>query len=222
MTDSAGLAQIDAPHLLLTFIPFDVDENDRVWLDPSWLRDFERHGEYIRQLTLVAPRHRIGVTSRIWCLSANGHRATKPEASPDVLGDRTPRREWMDKLADPSAPPAVLFAGRLTHDKGVEVLLEAIRLLRSRGRRVGVDIIGDGPPRDVCKGTATLAGTSAVKVLDPVPYGDPFFALLQRYHAVVVPSLGQEQPRILFDAFSQAVPVIASGTDGIRPHVIAG
>ena len=50
MTDSAGFAQIDAPYLLLTFIPCYVDENDRVWRDRSWLRDFERHGEYIRQV----------------------------------------------------------------------------------------------------------------------------------------------------------------------------
>lgn len=28
-----------------------------MWLDRSRLRDFERHSEYIRQLSLVAPRH---------------------------------------------------------------------------------------------------------------------------------------------------------------------
>ena len=139
----------------------------------------------------------------------------------EILADATAQREWMGKLADPSAPPAALFAGRLMHDKGVEVLLEAIRLLRSRGARVRVDIIGNGTLRDVCKGTATLAGTSAVRVLDPFP-----MAPLFRASAAIPRGRGPAPPpgtaSNLFDAFSQAVPVIASDTDGIRPHVIAG
>lgn len=351
MTDPAGFAQIDAPYLLLTFIPFYVDEADRVWLDRSWLRDFERHSEYIRQLTLVAPRHPyrpdiadlvpvgeramaatrfvglkpqtslraamsslpntvatlwrevrrsqivhsgiagwpfplgwianpislimrrrlvLVVESSPWRISGTGPRslkhrlmswtterlgayfmnradlaiATQPayltslRAAPrrgrgfvnpaswinedEILPDAAAQRSWTDKMANASHPPAVLFAGRLTQDKGVEVLLEAIGRLQSRGTRVRVDIIGEGPLRDVCEKASRTAGAVAVRLLDPVPYGAPFFELLQRYHAVVVPSLGQEQPRILFDAYSQAVPVIASGTDGIRPHVTAG
>jgi glycosyltransferase involved in cell wall biosynthesis len=56
-------------------------------------------------------------------------------------------------------------------------------------------------------------------MLSSIPYGPEFLALIRRYSAVVVPSLSDEQPRIIFDAYSQAVPVIASDTDGIRPHV---
>ena len=58
-----------------------------------------------------------------------------------------------------------------------------------------------------------------MKVLDPIPYGQPFHAFLRGFDAVIVPSLSNEQPRILFDAFSQAVPVIASATGGIREVV---
>ncbi|MCA8961793.1 MAG: glycosyltransferase, partial [Planctomycetes bacterium] len=58
-----------------------------------------------------------------------------------------------------------------------------------------------------------------MSVLDFVPYGPPFFELLRGYHAVVAPSISDEQPRIIFDAAAQAVPVIASATDGLRPHV---
>src|SRR5262249_15177636 len=46
-----------------------------------------------------------------------------------------------------------------------------------------------------------------------------FFDFLQRYHAIVVPSLSDEQPRIVFDAAARGVPVLASDTDGLRPHV---
>ncbi len=43
----------------------------------------------------------------------------------------------------------------------------------------------------------------------------PFLELLRPHDALVIPSLSDEQPRILFDAFSQAVPVIGSATGGI-------
>jgi glycosyltransferase involved in cell wall biosynthesis len=58
-----------------------------------------------------------------------------------------------------------------------------------------------------------------LELLDPVPYGASFFELVRSYHGLVVPSLTDEQPRIVFDANAQAVPVIASDTDGLRPHV---
>jgi glycosyltransferase involved in cell wall biosynthesis len=49
-----------------------------------------------------------------------------------------------------------------------------------------------------------------------LPYGLPFLNFLERYHAVVVPSLSDEQPRIVFDAMARAIPVLASKTDGLQ------
>jgi glycosyltransferase involved in cell wall biosynthesis len=48
-----------------------------------------------------------------------------------------------------------------------------------------------------------------------VPYGAPLFALIREYDAIVVPTISDEQPRIVFDAYSQAVPVLASDTAGL-------
>jgi glycosyltransferase involved in cell wall biosynthesis len=61
-----------------------------------------------------------------------------------------------------------------------------------------------------------------LRLLDPVPYGAEFFGLLRRYHGVLVPSVSDEQPRILYDAFAQAVPALASDTPGHRAAVIPG
>src|SRR5207237_3922351 len=46
-------------------------------------------------------------------------------------------------------------------------------------------------------------------------YGKPFLDLLGGFDAILVPSLSDEQPRLIFDAFSQAVPVLGSDTGGI-------
>ena len=138
--------------------------------------------------------------------------------------------EWI--LADEAAdacwdakrgPVRMLFAARMLPQKGVSVLLGAIRAAADAGTDVEVAIIGSGPMREDCVAAArSFAGTAAVTVLDEVPYGEPFLELLRGFDAALVPSLSDEQPRIAYDALSQAVPVIGSSTGGIREVVESG
>jgi glycosyltransferase involved in cell wall biosynthesis len=128
-------------------------------------------------------------------------------------------RTWEAKVHE---PVRLLFAGRLLASKGVSTLLAALRSLESRRIPARVDFIGRGEERDACVEAAAACRTVRISVLEPVPYGRSFFDLLQRYHALLVPSLTEEQPRIVFDGSSQAVPVIASDTRGIRPYVRPG
>jgi glycosyltransferase involved in cell wall biosynthesis len=134
----------------------------------------------------------------------------------DILDSCTAHSLWESKVAEPIR---FLFAGRLMVNKGVDVLLAALRSIDARGVEIHIDIIGSGERRQACVTAGTNLKTVRLSVLDPVPYGKPFFDLVQRYHMMLVPSLSDEQPRIIFDANAQAVPIIASDTDGIRPHV---
>ena len=111
----------------------------------------------------------------------------------------------------------LLFAGKLISDKGVKVLIDAIRQVVREHVKLAITIIGDGPLRKECADLADdVTGDSiSVELLEPVKYGDPFFNLLRSYDAVLLPSLSDEQPRLIFDAFSQAVPVLGSDTGGI-------
>lgn len=134
----------------------------------------------------------------------------------DVLSRTAAEDAWNKK----PAALHVLFAGRLLVEKGVRVLLEAAAELERRGANISVDILGDGPLREECVSAASMHQN--LRLLDPVPYGKPLFELVRGYHAVVVPSLSDEQPRIVFDAYSQAVPVIVSDTPGLGPCVEPG
>jgi glycosyltransferase involved in cell wall biosynthesis len=137
----------------------------------------------------------------------------------DILDEADARRSWDYKIV---APVRLLFAGRLTTGKGVGVLLQALQILDQRRIGARVDIIGEGGLRQSCKNLAAELTSVQLSVLDPVPYGAPFFALIQGYHALLTPSLTDEQPRVIFDANARAVPVIASDTPGLRPHVEDG
>jgi glycosyltransferase involved in cell wall biosynthesis len=112
--------------------------------------------------------------------------------------------------------PRFLYAGRLVAEKGVGVLLEALARLDAAGRPVAVDVMGEGGMAAAVAAGAARLQHAALTRRDPLPYGAPFLGALRGYHAVIVPSLSDEQPRILYDAFSQAVPAIASDTPGHR------
>lgn len=137
----------------------------------------------------------------------------------DVLDGDQASSVWSIKQAE---PVRLLFAGRLSAEKGVEVLLAAVEQLARQGREVQVDVIGVGPLRARCLDLASRCAPARLRLLDPLPYGERFFRLLRQYGAVLIPTLSDEQPRIVFDAYAQAVPVIAADTEGLRPHVIPG
>jgi glycosyltransferase involved in cell wall biosynthesis len=137
----------------------------------------------------------------------------------DLLDDRAAELAWSSK---PEPPPRFLFAGRLTESKGVGVLLDALAALDARGVELRVDVIGEGDRREDCRQAAVGMRSVRLEVLDPVPYGPLFFEVVRRCRALLVPSRSDEQPRVVFDAYSQAVPVIASETGGLRSLVRHG
>jgi glycosyltransferase involved in cell wall biosynthesis len=141
-----------------------------------------------------------------------------------VLSDAAAQARWQARQGDAAPLLRLLFAGRLQEDKGLHVLFEALRQLRREGRiRVQLSIIGAGELEGACREQAQLSDDRVqLEVLDPVAYGEPFFALLRRFDAVLVPSLADEQPRIVYDAYSQALPVLASATPGLQTCVTDG
>lgn len=116
-----------------------------------------------------------------------------------------------------------IFPARLIPQKGVSVLMEAIRMLNERGVDLTVHFMGTGELEGTCRAFVEQEqGSVKLRFIEPVPYGPEFFATLGAYDAVLVPNLSDEQPRIPFDAFSQGVPVIASNTIGVREVVEHG
>ena len=141
----------------------------------------------------------------------------------DILPKQAAEEHWRKKLSASDSRLRILFVGRLVHDKGILILLEAMRQLDNDSLPISLDVVGDGVLKSRCESIASeLTGTTKVGLLGTVRYGEPLFAVIRRYDAVVVPSIGDEQPRIVFDAYSQAVPVLGSDTPGLRSCVKSG
>ncbi|MCC8984481.1 glycosyltransferase [Bradyrhizobium acaciae] len=122
-------------------------------------------------------------------------------------------------MADPGAPdPAtprsgLLYVGRLSREKGVGVLLEAVA-----GTGVPLRIVGEGPERVALEarapGNVTFLGAlSRAEVLRE----------MANARALVLPSLWYEGfPMVVVEAFARGTPVIASEIGGLAEVVTAG
>ncbi len=178
--------------------------------------------------------HRFWVTR---CLRAADARLfTQDWYRTELLGEAgncliTPA-SWIDEGRILDTPPArapgplrLIFPTRMIPEKGIETVLSAIE---HYGRTpdappLELDLIGDGSLAARARGfVRDHQGTAALRFLDTVPYGPPFFELIRGYDGVLIANLTEEQPRIVFDAFSQALPCIASATNGIRSLVRDG
>ena len=141
----------------------------------------------------------------------------------DILSQDAANKSWENKLSAPGSRLRILFVGRLAPEKGVLLLLEAMRRLSAECVPITLDILGEGDLKSECEAAAAeLTGITSVNLLGTVPYGAPLFAVIRQYDALVVPSISDEQPRIVFDAYSQGVPVLASDTAGLRSCVQNG
>ncbi len=117
-------------------------------------------------------------------------------------------------------PVKLIFAGRLVFEKGILLLIQAVSELLDKGYQLSLDIIGDGALLLECEQLIqTNKKQAEIKLLGTVKYGPDFFNLLHDYDLMVIPSLSDEQPRNVFDAFSQALPVLCADTAGLMQCV---
>ena len=127
-----------------------------------------------------------------------------PEAQltvrPNVVADPGPRS------IPPSRSRRVVYAGRLSVEKGVDVLLEAWRRAEFGSSEIGLTIVGDGPLR------ARLASSAppGVEFTGWLPAHE-LTTLLLESRALVFPSQWVENfGRVILEAMAAGVPVLAS------------
>jgi glycosyltransferase involved in cell wall biosynthesis len=120
----------------------------------------------------------------------------------------------------PSSPLRLLFVGRLSREKGVSHLLKAIAQLVLTNEAVRLRVVGSGPLEDHLRRQA-----NELKISDRVDfkgYVAEREALLKLYREAdifISPSLEDQQPKVLLEAMSQSLPLIATQVGGI-PTII--
>ncbi|MDA8387052.1 MAG: glycosyltransferase [Nitrospiraceae bacterium] len=128
-------------------------------------------------------------------------------SKPDALPERGPR--------------AVTFIGRLSREKGVSYLIDAVQLLLEEGDDIRLNIVGSGDEEAFLRQKAARQGLEGkVRFLGYIPYGDErIFHLYRDSLACVLPSVTEGFPKVILEAMANRTPVIATAVGGV-PAVI--
>ena len=106
---------------------------------------------------------------------------------------------------------AIGWAGRVSHEKGLDVLIDALGRLKQLPFQLSV--IGDGPERAPLEQRARDLGIGErIRWHGFVPDADALFA---GFDALVLSSRTEGTPMVLFEALAAAVPIIATKVGGV-------
>ncbi len=111
--------------------------------------------------------------------------------------------------------PVALFVGRLSPQKGLDVLLRAA----ARVPRVRFRVVGDGPDRGALERLARELRLANVEFAGP---SDRVPELLADADMLVLPSRWEGSPNVVLEAMAAGVPVVATNAVGTRDLVTDG
>jgi glycosyltransferase involved in cell wall biosynthesis len=111
-----------------------------------------------------------------------------------------------------ATPPRLVYAGRLSIEKGVAVLIDAVALLRAQGFEPlpTVTVLGDGPERDTLTARCMAAGCEGLFRFAGQVDRDDLSRELAQADLCVQPSLSEGFSKAWLDAMAHGLPVIAS------------
>lgn len=116
--------------------------------------------------------------------------------------------------------PVVGFVGRLTHDKGIDALIEAVRILEQRGSHAQWLVIGSQIEPDSAHYAERLSSTSTrVSLVGSTRDVRPYFALMDVH---VLPSLREGFPNVVLEASAMAIPTVTTDATGAVDSVRDG
>jgi glycosyltransferase involved in cell wall biosynthesis len=154
----------------------------------------------------------IGILQKKVCVIPNG--VNFNQFSPDVDGT-----EIRKKLNISNNEKIILFVGRLSLVKRIDVLIDVTKKLSKEGLRVKTVIVGDGEYRDYYYKLAQSCND--IIFISSVPHSE-----IQKYYAMadvfMLPSLSEGLPNVLLEVAACAKPIVATNTGGISDIVIHG
>jgi glycosyltransferase involved in cell wall biosynthesis len=131
-------------------------------------------------------------------------------------GESVNREQARAELGLPSSGLVVGWVGRLSHEKGADVLIDALSIMSKRNVRIC--FVGDGPEAEPLRERASRAG-----VADQIHWAGmrPSAArLFQAFDVFVLSSRTEGTPIVLFEAAAARVPIVATAAGGV-PDVVS-
>jgi glycosyltransferase involved in cell wall biosynthesis len=195
---------------------------NEVWGPGYWRRYMGRRGRlawWIERAAMRLPDEIIAASEE----TARRLRAHLGERTPIVVAPNGIDLEAV-RAAPVGAPATTLVAvGRLLAHKRIDLLLDAIALLRADGREVTCRVIGDGPERDGLRRRARDLGLGdAVEFRDDVADQRELYGLVKAAEVFVFPSEREGFGIAALEAIACGVPVVTTDApDNLATRLVA-
>lgn len=125
--------------------------------------------------------------------------------------DAVPPADWSE-FGWPGDAAVLLFVGRLHHQKGIDVLVEAAEPLLERHPEMRCLIVGEGPQRPVAETFAHRWGGSRVQVAG---WRRDALGLIKACRLLVLPSRYEGMPNAVLEAMAAGRPVAVTRVEGV-------
>src|SRR5690554_93853 len=110
----------------------------------------------------------------------------------------------------------ILYVGVLKEEKGVDILLDVYKTLLTKYEKIELNIVGDGPEKKFLENKAKeLSISDKVYFHGYVPLGYELKKLYLESDLFVLPSRSEGTPRVLIEAMSFGLPIVASNVGGV-------
>jgi glycosyltransferase involved in cell wall biosynthesis len=121
-----------------------------------------------------------------------------------------------DKKCDKTS---LIFIGNIIRTKGIYELINTAKILTESGRYFHLHLIGNGPEIDNIKAFIATHNLQQNVTVHGTVNHHQVVDLLQKCHALILPSYQEGVPNVIMEAFACGVPVVATKVGGI-PEVV--
>ena len=125
--------------------------------------------------------------------------------------DAVPPADWSE-FGWPGDAAVLLFVGRLHHQKGIDLLVQAAEPLLDRHPEMRCLIAGEGPQRPIAEAFADRWGNSRVRLAG---WRRDVLELIKACRLLVLPSRYEGMPNAVLEAMAAGRPVAVTRVEGV-------
>lgn len=167
--------------------------------------------------------------SKLPCVMTVSHKSKKILENMGISGNRVTVifnaiesgklvEESFSRKIDDSEPFKFIAAGRLSYEKGYDVLLEAAAIVKKTTGKFTIDIYGHGPEDEKLNEISTRLDLKENVFFKG--FVDDVLPVLKAADCLVLPSRSEGMPNILLEAWSQKLGVVSTSVGGVPEMII--